>query len=64
MWCCKCNNHLSQCTCPDLEERLNRAASGGGFAYKRCKKCKKHYDRCKCENPEWEIIDQPKGTGN
>jgi hypothetical protein len=23
MWCMKCNKHLSQCECPDLEERLN-----------------------------------------
>lgn len=26
MWCCKCKNDLSQCTCPDLEERLGRLA--------------------------------------
>lgn len=22
MWCCKCQNELSECTCPDLKERL------------------------------------------
>ena len=64
MWCVKCNNHLSQCTCSDLEERLNRAVGGGNFAYKSCKKCGKHYERCKCKNPEYEIKNQPKGTGN
>lgn len=23
MWCCKCDNDLASCTCPDIEERLN-----------------------------------------
>lgn len=64
MWCMKCNKHLSQCTCPDLEERLNKAVLGGGFVYKYCKNCGKHYERCKCEKPEWQIRDQPKRTGN
>jgi len=60
----KCNKHLSQCICPDLEERLDGAVLGGHFVYTSCKKCGKHYERCKCEKPEWEIKDQPKGTGN
>jgi len=64
MWCMKCNKHLSECDCPDLEERLNSIASKGVFAYKCCKKCGKHYERCRCDNPEWEIKHQPKGTGN
>ena len=64
MWCMKCNKHLSECTCPDLEERLNSVVSEGVFAYKSCKKCGKHNERCKCKNPEWETKDQPKGTGN
>jgi len=64
MWCMKCNKHLSQCTCPDLEERLDSAVSASVFAYKFCKKCGKHYERCKCKNPKWEIKNQPKGTAN
>jgi len=64
MFCMGCKNDLSQCTCPDLEERLDDTVLKGRFAYRRCKKCEKHYARCKCEDPEWEIIDQPKGTGN
>lgn len=64
MWCMKCNKHLSECTCLDLEERLDRAVVAGAFVYKYCKKCGKHYARCKCEKPEWEIRDQPKGTDN
>ncbi|MBA7513304.1 hypothetical protein ES705_05319 [subsurface metagenome] len=64
MWCMKCNKDLSECTCPDLEERLDRAVVGGRFVYKYCKICGKHYERCKCKKPIWEIKDQPKGTKN
>ena len=55
MYCARCQNHISVCTCEDLEERLNSAVASGSFAYRRCKKCGKHYERCKCEKPEWEI---------
>lgn len=24
MYCCKCQNELSRCTCPDMKERLER----------------------------------------
>jgi hypothetical protein len=26
MWCSKCNKHLAECECPDIEERLARLA--------------------------------------
>ncbi len=52
MWCCKCNNNLSKCTCDDLEERLT-SINPGSFMYKKCKLCGKHYEKCKCENPVW-----------
>jgi len=55
MWCGKCNNHLSKCTCTDLEERLDSAAGEGIFCYRKCIKCGKHYERCKCKDPEWKI---------
>lgn len=55
MWCVKCQKHLSQCTCPDLEERLNSAVKDGSFAYRYCKICDKHYERCKCKKPIWGI---------
>jgi len=54
MWCCKCNNDLSNCTCSDLDERLASLAGAKNVVFKRCKLCGKHYARCKCENPEWE----------
>jgi len=64
MFCMKCQKTLSQCTCLDLEERLDRAVLSGFFIYQSCKKCGKHHQRCKCDNPEWEIKNQPKGTAN
>ncbi len=27
MYCCKCNNELSECVCPDLKERLAAISS-------------------------------------
>lgn len=53
MVCMVCQKHLSECTCPDLEERLDKAVAGGYFVYKYCKKCNKHYERCKCKKPIW-----------
>lgn len=55
MWCLKCNKHLSQCTCSDLEERLDKAVAAKTLIYKYCKLCGKHYERCKCEKPEYWI---------
>jgi len=64
MFCCICQKELSECTCTNLEDRLDRAVVAGKFIYKYCKKCGKHYERCKCKKPEWGIKDQPKGTAN
>jgi len=27
MWCVQCQNHLSECTCPDLKERLDKISN-------------------------------------
>jgi hypothetical protein len=56
MFCSKCCNDLSDCTCPDLKERL--ASLGNVLIYKACKKCKSHYAKCKCEKPEWTTSDK------
>jgi hypothetical protein len=61
MWCGKCNQELSDCTCKDINERLQKAAQGGNFAYRSCTNCGKHYSFCKCEKPEWKFNFQPKG---
>jgi len=51
----RCNKHLSQCECPDMNKRLQRVVIGGRFASKKCAICGKHYELCKCENPQWTI---------
>jgi len=53
MWCGKCNNDLSECTCPDIDEWLASLNNSPHFIYKKCRICNKHYSRCKCENPDW-----------
>jgi len=53
MFCGKCQNSLIDCTCLDLEERLDKAVVSGMFVYRYCKTCGKHYARCKCNNPVW-----------
>ncbi len=58
MWCVKCNHDLSECTCPDIDERLASLAKSPHFVYRMCKVCGKHYDRCKCENPIWITSDK------
>jgi hypothetical protein len=55
MFCGKCQSELSECTCPDLEERLNKAVDAGVFVYRYCKICNKHYERCKCKKPIWDV---------
>ena len=60
MWCGKCNNHLSECVCPDISERLQAMAEQGKFAYKKCVVCDKHYNLCKCKYPKYSIEYTPK----
>ena len=55
MWCTKCNNHLSECKCPDINERLQSVTNI--LIFRKCKKCGKHYELCKCKDPEWVSSD-------
>jgi hypothetical protein len=64
MWCCKCDQHLSKCTCKDINERLQSIAAGGSLAYRSCTICGKHYEQCKCVSPEWTITYTPKGESS
>jgi len=50
MHCSKCNHDFKNCSCEDLEKRLDSIPS---LIYKKCTKCGKHYTRCKCEDPNW-----------
>jgi len=58
MFCTKCQNDLSKCTCSDLEERLAELSGSKSLVFKRCKLCGQHYARCKCKNPEWEATKE------
>ena len=51
MWCVQCSKHLSQCNCPDLQDRLK--SLGEHVIYRKCLICDQHYSKCKCENPNW-----------
>ncbi len=64
MFCMKCHNDLTDCTCPDLQERLSRASEGGHFIYRMCRKCGLHYSKCKCKNPEWITSDEQEKRKN
>lgn len=59
MVCLKCRKTLAECTCPDLQARLDHAVKLGAFIYKCCKLCDQHYERCKCEKPEYVIKGLP-----
>lgn len=67
MWCCKCNRDLSECVCPDLQERLRRATGSGHVAIKWCRACDKSYHQCRCAVPDFYVRsgqspDSPKGA--
>ena len=51
----KCNQRLSKCNCPDLEDRLKKLSESPYIAMKWCTKCNNHYDLWKCEEPEWGV---------
>ena len=53
MWCSQCNNHLSKCSCEDLEERMKAIGNHPNIIFKKCSVCNKHYQLCKCETPIW-----------
>ena len=52
MWCMRCNHELYECTCEDLQERL-QSIPGSSFVYRKCSTCQNHYAKCKCESPVW-----------
>ena len=49
MWCCKCNNDLRACTCPDIDERLEKLSQSPHLALPICPKCGRHAVRCRCK---------------
>lgn len=58
MWCARCRHDLSDCTCPDIDQRLQDLAKEGKFVYRMCGICGRHYDRCRCPDPLWGRSDE------
>lgn len=52
MFCTKCNNHIQDCKCPDIDERLNNLKDSPYLAIQFCEKCKRHIRRCICNKKE------------
>jgi len=50
MFCGICQKDFKECTCKDLEERLDKSEF---LVYRKCKLCGKHFARCRCETPIW-----------
>ena len=46
MFCIRCQNDVSDCICPDIEERLRSIQTH--VAQRMCTKCDQHVDRCIC----------------
>ena len=63
MWCGKCNHELFECTCPDIEERLNSLRTSKHVASHFCRKCDKHHSQCRCETPEFYFPAEGFGNG-
>lgn len=55
MLCMTCQKELTDCVCPDIDERLARISTSRHFVYRACLRCKKHYARCRCVEPTWGL---------
>lgn len=53
MVCFECNKELADCTCPDIDKRMEELYNDNYLMFKICKHCRKHHQRCKCEKPYW-----------
>ena len=55
MFCIKCSKEISDCTCPDINQRMKEASNSPYISMRWCAKCDSHYSKCKCENPDWKV---------
>lgn len=63
MFCTKCRNDLSECQCPDLEERLRGLQEPGSRAHiPNCRRCFKPAPICKCEPRPCIMLRPENGT--
>lgn len=60
MFCVKCQKELDKCTCPDIDERLEKLSKSPHIIMKWCLKCDKHYSQCRCKEPKWGIKNNRK----
>lgn len=51
MTCTECFKEVRDCTCPDIDQRLEDVAKGGLVVMAFCTRCKKHHERCSCPPP-------------
>ena len=56
MFCAKCQNEISDCTCPDIKERLESLARHPNLAIEFCANCGKHHARCKCGDKRIPVV--------
>jgi hypothetical protein len=57
--CTVCDRAVSDCRCPDIDDRLRRIAHGREMTdvmFKWCRRCDKHSARCLCATPQFFII--------
>lgn len=59
MWCTQCQKELSNCTCLDLQDRLN-GLRNSNVIFRKCLICNQHYSKCKCNHPIWGSTDNKK----
>jgi len=59
MRCVACDRPISDCSCPDIDDRLRAIAYGPEMhdvMLKWCRQCDTHYARCRCGTPAFFII--------
>ena len=48
MFCTLCQHDVGECTCPDIEARLQALSNSGGWMVQRCAICGEFGPRCMC----------------
>ena len=48
MFCTRCQHDLAECTCSDIEQRLETLSKNKGWALERCDICGEFGPRCMC----------------
>ncbi len=52
MWCMGCQKDLYECSCPDMEERMDKLAQCKHLLLPKCGRCEKIVYACKCPKAE------------